>query len=162
MKLLQTCPGNFILHQYKKEYELSHSIEQTWDTLMKQSTFTDTQVWPFRVEFDRPQVYMETGMANIHHGPLLLFTGEIAEVRPAEYRDLQYYMGSYFGSVRLIRPARLEISLKPSSSGTSATIILTSYVRPWISGIWNMMLKLFWSNFGRFLNRRISRQINRS
>ncbi|MEJ2003635.1 MAG: hypothetical protein P8X57_01435 [Cyclobacteriaceae bacterium] len=160
MSYTQPIPDGFEVHQFKRTFILNHSRKDVWEILMRQSTFTDTQVWPFRVEFDKKERYMRTGSDNMHHGPFMLFSGVITKVSPPSYRDLHYYSGSYFGSIRWIRPARLQFTLEDNQGSTHLYLELTSYVKPWISFFWSQSLKLFWSNFGRWLNRHIRKQIH--
>jgi hypothetical protein len=158
MTYIQPCPEGFVEHTYERTYHLDHNPNKVWDILLQQSTFSKTQIWPFRVEFESKEKYMKEGMDNVHHGPFMLFSGVVTSVSPPRYRDLHYYTGSYFGSLRWVRPARLEFDLSEESGSTRLVLRLSAYVKPWIKGLWNNMLGLFWSNFGRWLNRYISKK----
>ncbi|MCA6074562.1 hypothetical protein [Fulvivirga sedimenti] len=164
MKYKQTRPASFDEHVYSKKYIINSPVSEVWNVLMRESTFRDTQLWPFRVEFDSDgaEDRMTVGMDNVHHGPLMLFTGVLTEIREREYRDLHYYLGSYFLSVRWIRPARLEFFVVDQGDNTGLELRLTTYVRPWIKGIWNSMLSVFWLNFGSWFNRYVKKQIRRA
>ena len=154
----QSLPTGFKQYDFVKAFQLRHPIEKVWDILLRQNTFSKTQVWPFKVEFEGESTYMREGQDNVHHGPLMLFTGVMGQIKAPFYRDLQYYMGSYFISMRLIRPARLQFTLSENPEGTFVEMKLTSYVKPWAVSFWSLMLRLFWSNFGHWLSRYISKQ----
>jgi len=157
MSYHQPIPPGFKTHKYERTYQLSHAQEKVWEVLLRQSTFSETQIWPFRVEFEQKKKYMEEGMDNIHHGPFMLFSGIVTTTRPPAYRDLHYYSGSYFLNLRWIRPARLEFNLLPQGDITLVTLGLTTYIRSWVRPFWNLAMRMFWSNFGRWLNRRIGK-----
>lgn len=144
----------FVAHSHEKSFSLKQSHEDVWDVLLQKKTFTDHQVWPFRVEFmGKDSPYMENGEENIHHGPLLLFTGVMGEILPDSYRDLHYFYGSYFLSFRWIRPARLQIWVDREAPGSSVIKVrIDSWVKPWISGTWTFMQNIFWSGFGKWIN----------
>ena len=149
------APG-FAVHQYSKEYIIPAEQDHVWAVLMQQSTFRDTQLWPYKVEFATEEDgEMTVGMENVHHGPLMLFTGEITKVDAPNYRELQYYLGSYFLSMRLVRPTRLEFHLMPGEGGTRVRLTLSSQVKPYFAGIWSAMLKIFWGRFGTWISRYI-------
>ncbi len=160
MNYKQTRPASFMQHVYSKKFLINSSLEDVWDVLMRQATFSDMQLWPFRVEFDSPEGEdnMTVGMDNIHHGPFMLFSGVLTEINDHKYRDLHYYLGSYFLNVRWIRPARLEFFVNPGTDGTELELRLTTYVKPWIKGAWNAMLSMFWINFGSWFNRYVRKQ----
>lgn len=148
-------PG-FEVHQYVKEYLIPAEQEDVWNILLQQSTFRDTQLWPFKVEFlAESGGEMTEGMENVHHGPFMLFTGEMTQIDAPNYRELQYYLGSYFLSMRLVRPTRLEFHLMPGDNGTLVRMTLSSQVKPWLAGIWSSMLSIFWGRFGRWITRYI-------
>lgn len=154
----QTLADGFDVHQYMREYHIPADQEMVWDVLMQQRTFTDTQIWPFRVEFlSDAKDYMKVGMENVHHGPFMLFAGEITRIDAPNYRELQYYLGSYFLSMRLIRPTRLEFYLFPEENGTRVRLTLSSQVKPWVSGIWSALLGIFWNRFGKWITGYIRR-----
>ncbi len=149
----------FVAHSHEKTFAVNQSRGDVWDILLQKKTFTDHQVWPFRVEFmgtDSP--YMQTGEENIHHGPWLLFTGAMGEIAPPSYRELNYFYGSYFLSFRWIRPSRLQIWVDPAESGSSIIKVrIDSWVKPWASGMWTFMQNIFWSGFGRWINGLVKR-----
>lgn len=148
--------SGFEVHQYAREYEIPFPQEVVWEVLMKQSTFRDTQLWPFKVEFltDTDGDMIE-GMENVHHGPFMLFTGEVTRIDAPNYRELQYYLGSYFLSMRLIRPTRLEFHLFPEDNSTRVRLTLSSQVKPYVASIWSFFLQIFWGRFGNWITRYI-------
>jgi hypothetical protein len=80
---------------------------------------------------------------------LINFAGVIGEVRDQEYRDLQYYYGSYVLSLRLLRPTRLEFyfaDLNPTT--TLMTLRVSSLIRRPFGPFWTAMQTVFWAQFG--------------
>ena len=119
-------------------------------------TFTDSQIFPFRVEFVAPdggEDNFRTGVHCIHHGPLMSFAGIIGEIRSPEYRDLQYFYGSYALSFRVIRPKRLQFWLEETDLGTKVTVGVSSLVRNGWHAVWTIGQTLFWPSFGWSLQR---------
>lgn len=158
---LQIKPPKFKTHIFKKEYESPYEESQIWDWLNDPKTFTDHQVWPFRVEFlpNENQTHdFEKGVLNSHHGPMLSLAGEIGEITP-HYRDLQYYYGSYAISFRLARPFRLEFWTEDREDKRIVRVQLSSFVAPPFYNLWNWSQKLFWSRFGRWMNKSIKKRI---
>jgi hypothetical protein len=115
------------------------------------ATFTEGQVWPYRVEF--VDGGFEPGVLNVHHGPLILFAGAIGEVRSPEdgdgvgFRDLRYFYGSYAISPRLARPTRLRFRAEELDGATLVTVRLDSFVRGGFVGPWDYAQRIFWSRF---------------
>ena len=149
------APLGFVLHVYRRSFTTPHQISQVWAWLNDPATFTEGQVWPYRVEFVDGS--FEPGVLNVHHGPLINFAGAIGEVRgPGEdiiaYRDLKYFYGSYAISPRLARPTRLQFWAEESEGGTLVTIQLDSLVlRPFVR-VWDLSQRIFWSRFPRWMN----------
>jgi hypothetical protein len=85
------APSGFVSHAYRSSFVVPVGVERVWEWLNDPATFTEGQVWPFRVEF--VDGGFEPGVLNVHHGPFLNVAGIIGEVRdprpgiPA-YRDL--------------------------------------------------------------------------
>ena len=144
------APPGFVLHVYRKSFTTTHQITRVWAWLNDPATFTEGQVWPYRVEF--VDGGFEPGVLNVHHGPLINFAGAIGEVRePGEgviaYRDLKYFYGSYAISPRLARPTRLQFWAEESESGTLVTVQLDSLVRRPFVRLWDLSQRMFWSRF---------------
>ena len=69
------APPGFVNHVYRKSFTTPHRISQVWTWLNDPATFTEGQVWPYRVEF--VDGGFEPGVLNVHHGPLINFAGAI-------------------------------------------------------------------------------------
>ncbi len=155
MEYTQSVVPGFVLHSYRRTFQINFNPEEVWEVLLRKDTFTDHQVWPYRVEFAGPSnaTYMEPGEENTHHGPWMSFTGAMGEIKAPSYRELRYYYGSYFLSIRWIRPERLQVWVRQSGDGASeVTMQVDSLVKPWISRIWTRMQAIFWSGFGRWIS----------
>lgn len=156
-------PAHFTEHSYRRTFEVTHSPGAVWHWLNLRSTFTDNQVWPYRVEFlaadgsTLPGEHFTIGEYNIHHGPLMSFGGVIAAMDTERYRDLQYSYGSYFLSMRLIRPTRLQFWLEGTGAYTQVTLQIDSYAHPRIGKLWSQMQGIFWGRFGRWANRDVGK-----
>ncbi len=156
----QPCPPRFKENSYRREYHIDFPEQQLWAWLNDPKTFTDHQVWPFKVEFvltpGQTQAF-EQGVFNAHHGPLMSFSGVIGEVTP-HYRDLTYLYGSYFLSMRLVRPHRLQFWTERRDGRTILTLQLDSYVYSGMEGAWNWAMKIFWRRFGKWANQSIRKR----
>ena len=151
----QPKPARFKDHTFRKEFLVYHQEEILWTWLNNPKTFTDSQLWPYRVEFIRGSQHthdFEEGVHNAHHGPLMSFSGVLEEIKPG-YRDLKYLYGSYFLSMRWIRPHRLQFWSEPLEKGSKLTLQLDSYVSPSWAGFWTWLQKIFWGRFERWLKR---------
>ncbi len=155
------APG-FEEHAFEKSFVVSAPRERCWAWLENPATFTEGQVWPYRVEFvscdSRPPGFHEGGL-NIHHGPFLHLPAVLGEIREGEYRDLLYFYGSYVISPRLLRPTRLRFWVSdeaPPGGGTEVRLRLDSYVRRGFAGIWTAGQRVFWSRFPRWMERSCS------
>lgn len=158
---LQIKPPKFKTHVFTKDYKTPYAESQIWEWLNDPKTFTDNQIWPFRVEFLRNEQQtndFEQGVLNIHHGPLLSLAGEIGEITP-HYRDLQYYYGSYALSIRIVRPFRLEFWTEDQNDYRKVTVKLSSYVAPSFYNLWDWSQKIFWKRFGKWMNRSIKKRL---
>ncbi|MEL7148187.1 MAG: hypothetical protein AAFO69_17565, partial [Bacteroidota bacterium] len=71
------------------------------------------------------------------------------------YRDLQYFYGSYAISFRLVRPFRLEFSTVEHDDQTTINCTISSYVKPSFYKIWDKMNRLFWSRFRGWASKSI-------
>ena len=146
-------PPGFVDHAFEHAFEVGAPPSSVWAWLNDPDTFVRGQVWPFRVEFvsaspDEPAGFHRGGL-NIHHGPLMSLPGTLTEIRDEEYRDLQYFSGSYVLSLRLIRPTRLEFWLTDMShGGTRVRLRLSGFVRRPLAGIWTAAQRIFWRRFG--------------
>lgn len=149
------APPGFVLHVYRRSFTTPHPRGRVWAWLNDPATFTEGQVWPYRVEF--VDGGFEPGVLNVHHGPLINFAGAIGEVRgPGEdiiaHRDLKYFYGSYAISPRLARPTRLQFWAEESEGGTLVTVQLDSLVRRPFVRVWDLSQRVFWSRFPRWMN----------
>ncbi|MGB3633608.1 MAG: hypothetical protein WA982_06175 [Rubrobacteraceae bacterium] len=151
----QGAPSNFVPHAYRRTFRVPYSRDRVWTWLNDPATFTEGQVWPFRVEF--VDGGFEPGVLNVHYGPLLNFAGAIGEVRAPEedtvgYRDLKYFYGSYAISPRLVRPTRLQFWVEGSGESTLLTLQVDSLVRRWFTGPWDLLQRVFWQRFPRWMD----------
>lgn len=158
--LLQSQPPGFKSHAFEFEVIVPASNEAVWTWLNDTRTFTDTQYWPFKVEFYSPSPDsipngFNEGVVTNHHGPFLGLPGELVKITPNAYRDLQYYYGSYALSFRWIRPYRLEFWTEPDGSQTKIRCKLSSYVKPWIARFWTKAQAMFWLSFKRWSRKAI-------
>ncbi|MEM1127309.1 MAG: hypothetical protein AAGI71_11710 [Bacteroidota bacterium] len=156
--VVHTAPAQFVPHVFQHTVLVPRPQEQVWTWLNDPRTFTDSQLWPWRIEFVAPAQGAPSGFhpgtLTTHHGPLMNFAGRIGAVEPPTYRDLQYVYGSYFLSLRLIRPTRLQFWLEPDRPGrTRVHLRLDSYVRPWLAQPWSWAQGVFWSRFGRWVGQ---------
>lgn len=154
----QAAPAGFREHTVRREYVLPKSAEDVWAWLNNPETFTKGQIPPWRVEFvsadpQTPAGFHEGGL-NVHHGPFTLFAGTMTEIRDGEYRDLQYFYGSHFLSLRLVRPTRLQFWVeKIDEQQTKVTLQLDSLVRGWFAPLWSFGNRCFWKMFGFWIRR---------
>lgn len=152
-KLLQAPPPKMLNHQHEFDFVVPSSKDIVWKWLNTPETFTKGQIPPFKVEFYSPDPKtipngFHEGVLNAHHGPLMNFSGVLGEIKEMEYRDLQYFYGSYAISMRWIRPYRLEFWLKEiDQNNTEIKCRLSSYTAKWISSIWTKSQSLFWASF---------------
>ena len=78
------APPDFVEQAYRRSFVVPFSATEVWEWLNDVATFTEGQVWPFRVEF--VDGGFEPGVLNVHHGPFLNVAGVIGAVerpRPA-------------------------------------------------------------------------------
>lgn len=154
----QAAPSGFREHSVKKEFILKKTLTQVWDWLNNPETFSRGQIPPWRVEFvsadpETPPGFHVGGL-NVHHGPFTLFAGTMTEIREREYRDLQYFYGSHFLSLRLVRPTRLQFWVEAiEENETKVTLQLDSLVRRWFSPLWSLGNRCFWTMFGAWIRR---------
>lgn len=156
----QPKPHFFKEHTLTKKYQVNATEAEVWQWLNNPDTFIKTQVWPFKVEFTRVEGQhsdFEPGVFNSHHGPFMSFTGIIGEVKE-NYRDLKYLYGSYFLSLRWIRPHRLQFWTVPQEMGTEVTVELNTYLHSSFYSIWNWSQNIFWSGFGKKLSKGVNRK----
>lgn len=165
--VLQPPPPGFKDNKFQFSFQVKTNESHVWNWLNDTKTFTDTQYWPYRVEFyspnpeDIPNGFNE-GVVTNHHGPLINFAGVLTTVKP-NYRDLQYTYGSYALSFRWIRPYRLEF--KTSANGDELTEVectLSAYVKPSWEKIWVSGQKWFWGSFKRWAGKSILKKAKQS
>jgi len=154
------APPGFTPHAYRRSFVTPFPADRVWAWLNDPATFTEGQVWPFRVEF--VDGGFEPGVLNVHHGPLLNVAGAIGEVRNPRpggvgYRDLKYFYGSYAISPRLVRPTRLQFwAEETASAGTLVTLQLDSLVwRPFVR-LWDISQGIFWARFPAWMKKELS------
>lgn len=153
------APDGFVAHAYRRSFSVPHEIGLVWGWLNDPATFTESQVWPYRVEF--VDGGFEPGVLNVHHGPLLNAAGVIGAVeepggRASGYRDLKYFYGSYAISPRLSRPTRLQFWADRAGDGTLVTVQLDALVRRPFVRVWHLSQTVFWSRFPRWMHRELS------
>ncbi len=155
----QPQPPGFQDHVYEFSFVIEAGEEHIWQWLNDTRTFTDTQVWPWKVEFYSPDAkripngFHEKVLTN-HFGPSINLAGELVKI-DHNYRDLQYFYGSYAISFRWIRPYRLEFRTEPKGDSTEVQCTLRSYVKPFIAGFWTRSQKMFWGRFKGWSRRSI-------
>ncbi len=157
--LLQPIPPNFREHQHKFSFVIKAGESQVWQWLNDPKTFTDNQVWPFKVEFYSPdpskiQNGFHEGVLTNHTGPFINFAGQLVKVK-SDYRDLQYFYGSYAICFSWIRPYRLEFWTESLDHQTQLTCAISSYVKPSIYSFWNKCQKVFWKRFIKWSSKSI-------
>lgn len=160
--LLQPPPPGFKNNVFQLSFAVDADETAVWRWLNNTKTFTDTQYWPYRVEFYSPDPEniadgFNEGVFTNHHGPLISFAGQLIKVEENRYRDLQYAYGSYAISFRLIRPFRLEFKTEVRDGKTVIKGTLSAYVKPSIDKLWTSMQRLFWSSFKRMATRSIKK-----
>ena len=147
------APPGFVEHVHRFGFSTPHPPTRVWGWLNDPATFTEGQIWPFRVEF--VDGGFEPGVLNVHYGPFLNLAGAIGEVRGFEegvaYRDLRYFYGSYAISPRLVRPTRLQFWAEEAARGTLVTLQVDSLVLLRFGRVWSLSQRAFWSRFPRWL-----------
>lgn len=151
-------PPGFVDHAYERAFEIDAPREAVWRWLETPETFTESQVWPYRVEFlsDDPQVApgFEVGGINIHHGPGLDLAATLTEIREGEYRDMHYFYGSHVLGLRFLRPTRLRFWVEDAPGGaTRVRLRLDSYAHRRLARLWGLAQRIFWSRFPRWMRR---------
>lgn len=159
--ILQPKPPGFADAIYRFSFEVDAAESTVWEWLNDPRTFTDTQYWPWKVEFYSPDPSIQNGfnegVLTNHHGPLINFAGVLTKIEKNSYRDLQYNYGSYAISFRWFRPYRLEFETKASKGTTTITGTLSAYVKPSLEGLWLKAQKWFWASFQRWAKRSVSK-----
>ncbi len=156
--MIQPIPPGFQKHVHYFEFDLQASEASVWQWFNDTRTFTDTQVWPYKVEFyatdESDTNGFQEGVLTNHTGPFVNFPGELVRIQE-NYRDLQYFYGSYALHFQWIRPFRLEFWTEKTNQGTKVKCALSAYVKPWIFKFWSWSQRLFWSRFQRWSTRQI-------
>lgn len=164
LSAFNVCPPGWREHCHQFTVGIAAERARVWQWLNTPETFTEGQLPPYRVEFVSPDperiaANFSEGVFTVHHGPFLNFAGVLTEIRPGEYRDLQYFYGSFALSQRLIRPVRLQFWVEEMMPGvTCVRGQVDSYVRPWMARLWTWAQKLFWGQFGRLMQRELERE----
>ncbi len=156
-------PDGFVRDVLERTWTLPHAPADVWAWLCDPATFTASQVPPWRVEFVDPATGRPAGFTpgvlTTHHGPLMHFSGVVAEVRDGEYRDLHYTYGAYAGSLRLARPVRLQFWVGDApGGGTVLRLQVDADVRRWLRALWRLGNRLFWGRFGAWCDRAVRRR----
>ncbi len=157
--MIQPPPPAFKVHTYSFDVKVAATEKSVWSWLNDPRTFTDTQVWPYRVEFYSPDPArisngFNEGVVTNHTGPFVNFAGVLTKIEP-NYRDLQYYYGSYAISFRLVRPFRLEFKTASDGNETTITCTISSYVKPSFYGTWDFLNRQFWKSFRRWSKKSV-------
>ncbi|CAN5571650.1 hypothetical protein BH24ACT22_BH24ACT22_16340 [soil metagenome] len=157
----QGAPEDFADHVYRRAFRVPHGQRRVWNWLNDPATFTEGQVWPFKVEF--VDGGFEPGVLNVHHGPLLNFAGAIGEVRDpdagaAGYRDLKYFYGSYAISPRLVRPTRLQFWVEAAGADSVLMVQVDSLVRRRFTKPWDLLQRTFWKRFPRWIDSALKQE----
>jgi hypothetical protein len=152
-QIIQHVPDGFEKHTFERIFRIPRPRPKVWSLLTDPNTFTAGQLFPYRVEFvdalGSERAGFKPGTQTLHHGPLINFAGVIGDVRDQEYRDLQYFYGSYVFSLRLIRPTRLEFYFAaPTPSTTLLTLRVSCLIRRPFGPIWSALQAVFWAQFG--------------
>ncbi len=157
---LQSAPKGFVPHVHEYVFTVERPREKVWQWLNSTETFTESQIFPWRVEFVSPDretpADFRVGVLNVHHGPMMMFSGVLTDIRDNEYRDLQYFYGSYVGSLRWIRPTRLQFWVSDAEGGgTTVKARLESFVLPALAGFWTWAQSLVWKQFPGDIRRAV-------
>ncbi len=145
MKVQSQCPKSLKVYEFKYTFSKNEiKINKIWEALKLRETFVKGQLFPYKVEFDSATQKgpFEEGELSIHHGPLISLHGAIGRIDD-DYRDLQYFYGSYVFSFRWIRPTRLEFF----KNGNEITVKLNYYVKWWVKPFWAGFNWFFWRLF---------------
>ena len=156
--MTQPKPTFLVLSSFVKSFVIKFPINRCWLVLNSMETFTKHQVFPYRVEFldSKGGSHFSPGVWTNHHGPLLNVCGQIGEMTPNQYRDLNYSYGSYILSFRLIRPVRLQFFFEEDGEHTVIRVHFDCYVRSWLEPLWHLLLSVFWRLFVFSLSRTLS------
>jgi len=157
--MIQPQPPSFKSHIYSFDVSVEAPSSTVWKWLNDPKTFTETQVWPYKVEFYSPDPEtipngFHEGVLTNHTGPFINFAGVLKEISNS-YRDLQYFYGSYALSIGLVRPFRLEFETKEHDGITVITCTISSYVKASFYGIWDKLSRIFWKRFKRWSTKSI-------
>ena len=155
----QSAPANFQLDCFRLEKSIAKPKAELWHWLNKMETFSEGQTYPYCVEFlssapgEKPS--FTPGTLTNHYGPLLNVAGIIGDMRPNNYRDLQYFYGSYVFFFGLVRPKRLQFWLKDTDNEDSTQLVvqLDVWLKPWFARIWNLGQSFFWKRFMRWAEK---------
>ena len=159
--MIQPQPPGFKVHSYSFDVLAKASAKSVWIWLNDPKTFTDTQVWPYKVEFYSPEPNkipngFHEGVLTNHTGPLINFAGVLSEISD-NYRDLQYYYGSYAIKFSLVRPFRLEFKTTEQEGSTTITCTISSYVKPSFFNTWDRLNRAFWRRFKRWSRKNVEK-----
>lgn len=154
----QPKPASMKVHRFKQTWTVSAPVANCWNILNRMETFTEGQLFPYKVEFlaeDGEPPRFETGVWTNHHGPLLNVCGQIGKMIPNSFRELNYCYGSYVCSCRIIRPVKLQFFFEDLQDSTKITLQLDCYVHRVIYPLWTTVQSIFWSGFNFFITKKI-------
>ena len=157
--MIQPPPPGFKTHAYSFEVEIPAEEKYVWQWLNDPKTFTDTQVWPYKVEFYSPDPEripngFHEGVLTNHTGPLINFAGKLTKIEE-HYRDLQYFYGSYAFRFNWFRPFRLEFHATENNGHTTVRCTLSTYVKPGLYNLWERSQRIFWRRFKRWSRKSV-------
>jgi hypothetical protein len=157
-------PPGFVADCYTHLWTIPRDRAAVWAWLCDPSTFTDGQVWPYRVEFldnEEGPGDFRPGVFNAHTGPFMCFAGILGDIEPGRYRDLRYSYGSYALSHRFARPTRLQFWADDTPEGdTRLRLQVDAFVHHRARKVWTSIMKLFWPRFGRWAEKAIPADVD--
>ena len=159
--MLQPRPPKFKDHIHRFSFDIPATNDKVWQWLNDPQTFTDTQVWPYKVEFYSPDPVnipngFHEGVLTNHSGPLINFAGQLTSIKE-NYRDLQYFYGSYAIRFGWIRPYRLEFWTEDAGNTTKLTCAISSYVKPSVYRFWNTAQQIIWKRFRNWARKSVKK-----
>lgn len=152
----QPLPDCFKQNIYEISFTLPVTQKVAFEWLLKKKTFSRGHLPPYKVEFvpdDKEALFMKVGDYTNHHGPFLQFAGVLTKIT-SNYRRLDYMYGSHAISARMFRPLCLELWVKDMPGTVTSKkpkcvvkLRLTTGVCKNASGLWTLMMKIFWPQF---------------
>ena len=165
LKYYLPLPPGFKDNVFTFSFSINTTADKVWNWLNDTKTFTDTQVWPWRVEFYHPDnqqkaIEFKEGVLTNHQGPMVNFAGILTKIEDNHNRDLQYAYGSYALNFRWIRPNRLEFKTEEEEDGkTKLTGIISTYTKPGLDKFWTKSQRIFWGRCQRWATKSIHKLV---